>query len=66
MSATRPTEAEIDAVVARLATTAVTEGDEIVVFVDRASVGPALEHFLAARSASDVRPPSEPVGGRPQ
>ena len=41
------TEAEVDTVLDRLATSSRVEGDEIVVFVDRDSVRPALEAFLA-------------------
>ena len=47
MSRRPPSEAEIDLVLDRLATASTVEGGDVVVFVDCASVGPALEAFLA-------------------
>ena len=57
MDTARPSEAEIDLVLDRLATASTRNGDDIVVFVDRASVGPALEAFLAGRRADPERTP---------
>ena len=57
MDTARPSEAEIDLVLDRLATASTRDGDDIVVFVDRASVRLALEAFLDVRRAEPKETP---------